>query len=110
MQTSGLRQRATITATVTIELDRGGLKKSGGVEEALVWDRFHPRVTAAKLPLSPANLPTEPVPNPKASGFDEWEWLLSALFLIAYLGAIGLMPLGWLQKRFIICQNMGCRL
>ncbi len=59
-------------------------EQHGGVEDALVWDRYHPHGVLAKVPLPPANTLTELVAKPNGSNF-QW-WIL--LWKIALLGAL----------------------
>ncbi len=66
----------------------------GTIEHALVWDRYHPRGVAARVPLPPPNVLTELVAKPSASNF-KWWWLV---FPIVYFTAIGLILSGWLYR------------
>ncbi len=68
------------------------LEAHGSIEDALVWDRFHPHGIIAKVSLPSTNALTEIVATGNATGF-KWWWGL--LFPLVYLTAIAGILLGW---------------
>lgn len=68
-------------------------EQHGCVEDALVWDRFHPHGIAAKVPLSPVNVLTELAAKPSVSHFKWWLFLWRIALLGALTWPLWLFPL-----------------
>ncbi len=68
------------------------LEAHGGIEDALVWDRYHPHGIPAKVSLPHSNTLTDIVATGNPTGF-KWWWGL--LFPLVYLTAIAGILLGW---------------